>query len=283
MSVLRTAASALLAASQVAATGVLLPLYVYPSAEYNDGAKNWAPAVNAAIATPNISWLMVINPGDGPGASTLPGNNDVNYVSGLTQLNAQTNVQTIGYVHTLYGSADMDELQANITTWVGWGSADNNGGSSATAVSGIFFDESSTDDFDYLSEAITFARTAFGAQQITTVCNFGSAVLDVEFYNICDVVIVFESALNDPGVPVYESTETIEANTPDAGYYAQAAVIVHDFVGTSAEGETADTTLLRTYVQEASGIETGWVYFCSGGYDSITTGPATVEALAAAF
>ena len=282
MSLFRTAASALLAASSVAATGVLLPLYVYPSAEYDDGATNWKPVIDAAIATPSTPWLVVVNPSDGPGAMVKPGNDDVNYVSGLTQLNAQANVQPIGYVHTLYGSADMGALQANITTWAGWGSTDN-GGSSATAVSGIFFDESSTENFDYLNEAITFARTAFGAQQITTVCNFGSAVKDVEFYDICDVVIVFESALNDPNYPVYESTDTIVANTPDAGYYAQAAVIVHDFVGTSAEGETADTALLRTYVREASGIEAGWVYFCSGGYDSITTGPATVEALAAAF
>ncbi|KAK5626347.1 hypothetical protein RRF57_002062 [Xylaria bambusicola] len=278
MSLLRAAASALLAASSVAATGVLLPLYVYPSAEYNDGAANWKPVVDAAAATSNVPWLVVVNPADGPGGTGLPGNDDVNYISGLTQLNALANVQTIGYVHTEYGTSSMDVLQSNITKWASWGSS-----SSDTAVQGIFFDESSTNSFEYLNTAITFTRTAFGNQQIKTVCNFGSAVKATEFYTICDVVIVFESALNDPNYPVYESTTTIAANTPGAGYHDQAAVIVHDYVGTSADGRTADTTLLHTYIQEARDADLGWLYFCSGGYNSVTTGPATVGALAAAF
>ncbi|KAI0813061.1 putative cell surface spherulin 4-like protein [Xylaria sp. FL0064] len=276
MGLIRTSASAaLLAVSAVSATGILLPLYVYPSKIWDDGAANWQPALEAMAASPNVPWLAVVNPGDGPGATGSPGNADSNYISGVQQLNAQANVQTIGYVRTDYGASDPAELQANITNWAGWGAAD-------IGVKGIFFDESSPDAFDYLSSAITFARTAFGAAQITAICNFGKAV-DASFYDICDVVVAFESALNDSSVPVYESTTTILANTPDSGYRPQAAVLVHDFTGTATDGQEADTALIQSYVQDARDAELGWLYFCSAGYDSITTAPATIGALAAAF
>ncbi|KAI0968271.1 Spherulation-specific family 4-domain-containing protein [Xylaria arbuscula] len=280
MAFLRTAASALLAASAVSATGIILPLYVYPSATYGDGAANWEPAFDAIAASPNTQWLVVVNPASGPGATLAPGNDDANYITGVTKLNAQTNVQTVGYVRTNYGKSSTDELQANITAWAGWSSSTDDIG-----VTGIFFDESSADAFDYLSSAITFARNAFASQQITTICNFGVAV-DASLYDICDVVVAFESALNsatDSSLPPYEDTTTIEANIPDASYRPRAAVIVNEFVGTATDGSEADTTLLRTYVQDAQSEDLGWLFFCSGGYDSLTTDPITIGALAAAF
>ncbi|KAH8164047.1 hypothetical protein CIB48_g4189 [Xylaria polymorpha] len=261
------AASALLASSFIAttasATGVLLPLYVYPSAEYNDGAANWKPAVAAIAASAAVPWLAVVNPGNGPGATGAPGNDDINYIAGVSQLNAHANVQTIGYVRTNYGTSPQAELQANITSWAAW--ASYSGGSEDIGVDGIFFDESSAADFEYLNTAVTYARAAFGSRRIVTVCNFGSA------------------APADPDAPAYMGKATIDANTPAGGYEAQAAVIVHDFVGAAADGRTADTALLSSYVLEAKDAGLGWLYFCSGGYDSITTAPATIGALAAAF
>ncbi|KAI0554033.1 Spherulation-specific family 4-domain-containing protein [Xylaria curta] len=277
MAFTRAAASALLMATSVAATGVLLPLYTYPSAVYNDGAANWKPALDAIAASSAVPWLVVVNPGNGPGQTGQPGNGDVNYISGVSQLNAQPNVQTIGYVRTNYGTSPQAELQANVSNWASWASYSE----SNIGVDGIFFDESNATDFEYLNTAITYARTAFGSKKIVTICNFGSAAPD-EFFNICDVAIIFESFLNNRDAPAYMGEETIDANTPD-GYEAQAAVIVHDFVGIAADGRTADTALLGSYVQEAKDYGLGWLYFCSGGYDSITTAPATIGALAAAF
>ncbi|KAI3329968.1 Spherulation-specific family 4-domain-containing protein [Ustulina deusta] len=278
MTLIRAVASALLAASVVSTTGVLLPLYVYPSTTYNDGAANWQPALSAIAASPNVPWLVVVNPDSGPGGTGSPGNDDANYISGVSQLNAQANVQTIGYMRTDYGASPAAELQANITNWAGWGDA-------GVGVEGIFFDEASGESsaFDSLASAVTYARTAFGARQMVAVCNFGVAVLDTAVYDVCDVVVVFESALNDANYPVYNGTTTIAANTPDAGYVAQAAVIVNDFTGSAADGRDADAELLRSYVHEARDAELGWLFFCSAGYDSITTGPATIGALAAAF
>ncbi|KAI0483551.1 Spherulation-specific family 4-domain-containing protein [Xylaria cf. heliscus] len=228
---LTLAATALLttAAASVSATGILLPLYVYPSAAYNDAAANWQPALAAisSSSSSSVPWLAVVNPGNGPGATGLPGNGDANYISGVSQLNAHPHVQTIGYVRTDYGASPQAELQSQ--------------------------------------------HHDLGPPGPRTL-----------FYGICDVVVVFESFLNNPDAPAYQGQATIDANTP-AGHGAQAAVIVHDFVGTAADGRVADTALLGSYVREAEEAGLGWLYFCSGDYDSITTAPATVGALAAAF
>ncbi|KAH9897130.1 Spherulation-specific family 4-domain-containing protein [Xylariomycetidae sp. FL2044] len=258
--------------ASASATGAILPLYIYPSAEYNDGAANWAPAFDAIDAHSNVPWLVVVNVDSGPGGSYQPGDADINYIAGATKLNAYSNVQTVGYVHTRYAATPMDELQANITAWASWGSyADAD-----ISVQGIFFDESSA-DYAYLEEATNFARQAFGTD-ITTVCNFGVAA-GQEYYDICDVVVAFESCLNCDGLPQYKSQTTLDANIP-SGYESQVAVIVNSFTGTAYDGSAADASLLQEYVDTAAADGVSWVYFCSAGYDSITSTPVTVGQLA---
>ncbi|KAF7362125.1 putative cell surface spherulin 4-like protein [Mycena venus] len=257
----------------VSATGILLPLYIYPSQVFNDGAVNWQPARTAMSSHPSVQWLAVINPDSGPGGTRQPGNADTNYITGVSQLNALPNVRTIGYVHTSFSTAPMTELQANITTWKNWATASSN-----ISVDGIFFDETSA-DFTYLSNATAFARQAFGSRPITVVCNFGTAAT-AQFYTICDVVVAFESCLNCPDGPPYASQSTISANIP-SGKQAQAAILVHDFSGTAHDGSTANAGLLTQYVDTLVGDGVGWCYFTSAGYDTITTAPATVSALAA--
>ncbi|EOO00305.1 putative cell surface spherulin 4-like protein [Phaeoacremonium minimum UCRPA7] len=259
--------------ASASATGVLLPLYVYPSAVYNDGAANWKPVFDAVSAHPSVPWSVVVDPHNGPGLSGLPGDNDANYISGVSQLNAYSNVKTIGYVRTNYATSSMDELKKNITQWHDWSTYTG----ADIAVDGIFFDES-TDNFSYLNEAITFARTTFGSNPITTICNFG-ATAPAEYYSICDIVIAFESCLNCVGAPQYQSQTTISANIP-SGYEPLAAVIVHDFTGAAYDGSIADASLLATYLNTLKSDNVGWAYFCSAGYDSITTGPATVGQVA---
>ncbi|KAJ7232778.1 Spherulation-specific family 4-domain-containing protein [Mycena haematopus] len=200
-------------------TGILLPLYVYPSAVFNDSAANWQPALSAMSSDPAIAWLAVINPGNGPGPTGQPGNGDTNYISGVSQLNAKANVRTIGYVHTTSSSAPMAELQANITTWKNWDT------SSSTSASTASF--STRRQQTYLPRrAVSFARKEFGSRAITTICNFGVAAA-AEFYSICDVVVAFESCLNCAGAPPYASQTTISANIP-SGLQGQAAVLVHN-------------------------------------------------------
>ncbi|KAJ6465708.1 putative cell surface spherulin 4-like protein [Mycena sanguinolenta] len=256
------------------ATGILLPLYIYPSAVFNDGAAQWQPALAAMSSNRAVPWLAVVNPDSGPGGTGQPGNDDTNYISGVSQLNVQPNVRTIGYVHTVFSTAPMAELQANITTWKNWGTSSSN-----ISVDGIFFDETSA-NAAYLTQAVSFARQAFGSKPITTVCNFGAAT-SAEFYSICDVVVAFESCLNCAGDPPYRSQTTISANIP-SGLQGQAAILVHDFSGTAIDGSTANAALLQQYADTLVSDGVGWSYLTSSSqYESLTTSPATVGAFAA--
>ncbi|KAK7404034.1 hypothetical protein QQX98_010207 [Neonectria punicea] len=254
--------------SSASATGILLPLYVYPSTEWNDNAANWKPVVTAVQAHANIDWTIIINPYNGPGLSGKPGDDDINVISGVSQLNANENVNTVGYVRTNYATSPMDELKANITNYASWASYSD----ADIGIHGIFFDESSA-DFDYLNEAITFARGAFEGS-ITTICNFGVKAAE-EYYGICDIVVAFESCLNCANLPQYKGQETLDANFP-SGYESQGAVIVNRFTGQDFEGKTASAALLTSYAQTISGDGIGWYYFCSADYNDITTTPATV-------
>ncbi|KFA60551.1 hypothetical protein S40285_09300 [Stachybotrys chlorohalonatus IBT 40285] len=255
---------------QAYSTGVLLPLYVYPSSVWNDGAANWNPVFDAISTYPNVPWLVVVNPDSGPGASPEPANADINYISGVSQLNAFANVETIGYVRTEWSTSSLDELRANVTVYSNWASyldAD-------LSIKGIFFDETS-EDYEYLSEATAIARDAFD-EPITLICNFGVST-SAQFYEICDVVVAFESGLNVPGAPQYQSQTTITNNIP-AGLQSQASVIVHSFTGNAYDGNAATTALLNNYLDTLQANGVGWAYFTSAGYESVTTPPATVGA-----
>lgn len=252
----------------VSATGILLPLYVYPSAEWNDNAANWKPVIEAVKAHTDINWTIVINPNNGPGLSGKPADDDVNFVSGVSQLNANKNVNTVGYVRTNYAKAPMEELKANITNYANWASYSE----ADISIHGIFFDESDA-DFVYLNEAITYAREAFD-DHITTICNFGVKTAE-EYYGICDIVIAFESCLNCYGMPQYESEKTLKANFL-VGYKSQGAVIVNQFTGEDFQGKSADPSLLASYAETIVNHGIGWYYFCPADYNDITSSPATV-------
>lgn len=255
----------------VKATGIILPLYVYPSQVWNDNAANWQPVISAATTYTQNNWLAIVNPDSGPG-SAQPGNGDINYISGVSQLNALSNVKTIGYVRTDYSTSPMSQLKSNITTYNNWSTHQG----ADLAVDGIFFDESSN-NYAYLSEAVTFARQTF-ARPITIVCNFGVAAED-RYYDLCDVVVAFESCLNCAGAPPYLSQTTLNANFP-AARRSKGAVILNRFTGTATDGRPANVALLDEYVNTIVSNGIGWFYFTSGDYNTITTAPATVQQLA---
>ncbi|QUC19419.1 uncharacterized protein UV8b_03660 [Ustilaginoidea virens] len=256
-----------------ASSGVVLPLYVYPSAKFGDGAARWQPVLDAAISSPSVPWLIVVNPHNGPGLSGQPGDADQNYITGVSKLNAVSNIKTIGYVRTNYCTFSLEDLEGNVTAWSSWSSYR----AANLSVHGIFFDESAP-DLGYMTEAVGSARRIFGSVPITTVCNFGTAVA-AEYYKICDVVVAFESCLNCSLGPQYKGAETLRANIP-AEQRSRGAVIVHHFRGTAFDGSRADSGLVRRYLADAKKGGLGWAYFCSAGYDDVTAAPATVGEVA---
>ncbi|KAG6099071.1 hypothetical protein E4U30_007115 [Claviceps sp. LM220 group G6] len=259
--------------ASASATGLILPLYLYPSAEYNDGAANWKPVFAAASSSPSLPFLTVVNPFNGPGQSGQPGDADRNYITGVSQLNALRNIKTIGYVRTNYSKAPMQELKANMTIWKSWSTYKT----ANISIHGIFFDESAA-NLSYMREAADFARKLFGASATTVVCNFGTTAPEV-YYDICDVVIAFESCLNCAMLPQYKGRETIRANVPK-GKAGRAAVIVNSFKGRAYDGAVADEALLKRYAGDVKKEGVGWAYFCSAGYNDVQSRPATIGELA---
>ena len=237
-------------ATSASATGVLLPLYIYPS-----DSSSWQPAYDAISSSSSVPWLVVVNPDSGPGSTLAPGNNDPNYISATAKMNGYGNVETVGYIRTQYGGTSISDLTTQIQAWKGWSSYSDQD----IGVKGIFFDEAAHDE-DYFRQATAAAKDSFG-DDVITICNFGDAAA-ADFYDICSIVLAFEDDASN-----YQNQTTISNNVP-SGSEKGAAIVITGYQGSDDDLASYEDTL------SANGI--GWSYFCSAGYDSITTEPATV-------
>lgn len=90
---------------------ILLPLYIYPT------PTAWEPLYTSAASSPELDFLVVVNPGNGPGPGVLP---DANYIEALTRLAGLQNVRIIGYVHCSYGNRLLDDIVADVSAYRGW-------------------------------------------------------------------------------------------------------------------------------------------------------------------
>lgn len=128
-------------------SSVLLPLYIYP----DPGA--WEPIhaayvnllhrrayrlqnLSSIAANPTLNFVVIVNPNSGPGAPPWWPNAD--YVREIPKLNAQPNVQTVGYVRTAYCERSIEKVFEDIETYANWSKDSTSAGLS---VEGIFFDE----------------------------------------------------------------------------------------------------------------------------------------------
>ncbi|KUI69384.1 Spherulin-4 [Cytospora mali] len=131
---------------------ILLPLYIYPT------PTAWDPLYSAAASHPELDFLVVVNPGNGPGPGVLP---DVNYIEALAKLTGLQNVRVIGYVHCSYGNRLLEEIMADVSVYRGWTEASAQRGDGKTiVVDGIFIDEvpSSTEFVQYLATLSSAAK-----------------------------------------------------------------------------------------------------------------------------
>ncbi|KAF2198388.1 hypothetical protein GQ43DRAFT_164042 [Delitschia confertaspora ATCC 74209] len=123
------------------ASNVLLPLYIYPL----PGA--WEQLYRALSTYPNLSFTVILNPRNGPGASVFP---DPNYSREIPKLNAQPNITTVGYVRTNYCRRSIKEVCQDVKRYAGWSTIPGLG------VRGVFFDETpnlfSSEVAEYLEE-----------------------------------------------------------------------------------------------------------------------------------
>ena len=68
-------------------TGVLIPLYLYPSS-----LAVWKPVITAKQAYPSVPFVAIANPASGPGTASDP-----NYVTAIKSLQ-DAGVKVVGYV-----------------------------------------------------------------------------------------------------------------------------------------------------------------------------------------
>src|SRR5438445_5293707 len=87
------------AAAPPTPTGLVIPLYTYPT----DGT--WTAVLNAKNAHLTVPFIAVINPNNGPGSAL-----DQNYLQGIKGFQA-SGIIVLGYVATGYGSKLLTNLE----------------------------------------------------------------------------------------------------------------------------------------------------------------------------
>lgn len=107
------------------ATGVYVPLYVYPS---GPGMREYERLLRAKQAHPGVPVVVAINPSSGAGKAR-----DENYVRAIGMLRG-AGMTVLGYVYTSWGRRGVGEVATEMRRYATWYGAD-----------GIMIDEFSTD------------------------------------------------------------------------------------------------------------------------------------------
>lgn len=247
---------------QASATKLLLPLYQYPEGTV------WNNIYTSIASHPEVEFQIIINVDSGPGGSEP--NSD--FATGVSKLNSYPNVQTLGYVHVLYGDASTDEVAQNTTDWAAWNSYTE----ANTTICGIFFDETpnsegSDTDVTFMQTVVQDAASAFGDNLFISMMNPGSGVEHTEFWDIADFVVIFEDDASS-----YSSSILTANITP--GKENQSAILIPEFasVGTSSEAQT--------WIQGMIGAGVGSAHILDYDYMEATSldEPAPLESIAAA-
>ncbi|CAG8972121.1 hypothetical protein HYALB_00008126 [Hymenoscyphus albidus] len=121
-------------------SAVLIPLYIYPL------PHAWTPLYEAISTYPNVTFVVIINPHNGPGASSQP---DAAYSRELGKLSVLANVRLVGYVRVNYCERNLAEVLEDINKYAGWSKTairsssptPSDSAQMSVAVHGIFVDE----------------------------------------------------------------------------------------------------------------------------------------------
>ncbi|HHB95107.1 MAG TPA: hypothetical protein ENK88_08180, partial [Campylobacterales bacterium] len=126
---------------------ILIPLYSYPSKDSQYNEIVWQKLIDIQNSHPNAEIVAIVNPNNGNFREK-----DANYSDGIKKL-IEAKIKVVGYVYTKYGKRDTTEVVDDIEAWSNIYKADG--------VSGIFFDETSTNssDLTYYTNLSNEART----------------------------------------------------------------------------------------------------------------------------
>lgn len=190
---------------------ILIPLYIYPFEEA------WEPLFRAARVHPNLHFVVVINPNNGPGQSKMP---DACYTAALRSLADYPNICTLGYVYCSYGKRPISAVRADIDTYYGW--------SVPLAPRGVFIDEAPADEtyVDYLASLTGHAKAAGKSclGKVAIVVYNPGVVVGRAFFISPDYVVVLEASI-DQWSNLSAAGQALA--TMDAASSRSAVVIVH--------------------------------------------------------
>lgn len=265
-----TLVSLILAALEIFATNLILPLYVYPT----EGA--WDYIYEVIGENPEIVFDVILNVEDGPG-SRDPGFND-EWRNATSILKSYANVQTWGYVHAAYNSSFLGEVAVNISYWARWHVYDQ-----VIAIDGIFIDEvpnnieadKAADDVYYMTTTVTYAKRiwdSYGLEGPKIAFNPGIGPVHPEYYDLADTVVVFEEY-------PWAYDETVLVGSFPSGQGQKSSFIMHDVSLTGYNDSTVEDWLS---VWTQSGLRS--VLITNQGYDTYIEddeGPARISAIAA--
>ncbi|KFY27072.1 hypothetical protein V493_03707, partial [Pseudogymnoascus sp. VKM F-4281 (FW-2241)] len=139
---------------------------------------------------PDLKFIVVVNPHNGPGGSPLP---DANYTREIPLLNSYNNVQTLGYVATGYAKRDLQAIKNDIHTYSYWST---NVDVQNLKVEGIFFDETPGEydaaSANLLHEIQSEARLAYGFGSRCMLINNPGIIPDARLLHGPNITVVFE-------------------------------------------------------------------------------------------
>jgi len=147
---------------------MLIPLYAYPTtygSEYNK---------LLTLDTKDKQIIVIVNPANGPGTTVDP-----NYTLAIRRLK-ERGYTVIGYVYTQYGNRPVDEVTGDMSKWTEF----------YPEIDGFFIDETANtlDKLEYYRALFDAAKS----QSKLVVLNAGT-IVPAEYYNIADIVVVFEN------------------------------------------------------------------------------------------
>jgi len=167
--------------AQTPATGIIVPLYSYPS------DSSWQQLIQTKLANPGVPIAAVVNPDNGPGSAQDP-----NYVQGINELRA-AGILVLGYIPTGYGSVSQGYIDSQIYDYRQW-----------YTVNGIFLDTmSNIPGYENYYSSLSSYASSLGLTW--TVGNPGAPV-PASYVGTVNTIVIYENA----GLP---SLSTLSSST----------------------------------------------------------------------
>jgi len=204
-------------------SGVLLPLYAYPTDVYNNTIYN--SVIDTKKKYHDIPVYIILNPASGPGLVV-----DANYTVAVKRLKG-AGAKVLGYVDTNYAAVDVDVVQQDIQRWV-W---------LYPEIDGIYFDRMSTDnDASHIEYYMVVANTAKDYNLCITVGGAGSVPNYQYFERSMDVVLTY----NNSSYPTEADLKGDIVNGNSSYSYQRRAGIIYN----QSTLDWANLPLLRKYL-----------------------------------